>query len=193
MKKFAIPITIFALLGLVLGYALIKMQSGEYSPRDIPSPLVGKPLPEFALPSLADPNRTIKNEDLRGRPYLLNVWASWCAACRDEHPLLVNLAREHRVPIIGLNYKDAREDALRWLEQFEDPYQLSIADREGRLGIDLGVYGVPETFVIDAEGVIRYKKIGPINADTVKSVLLPRLAELNGATAAKAAPSSGAH
>lgn len=186
MKKFAVPIVVFALLGFMLGYAIVKMQSGEYSPRDIPSPLVGKSVPPFALPSLADPARTIKNEDLRGRAYLLNVWASWCVACRQEHPFLLALAREHRVPIVGLNYKDARADALRWLQQFEDPYERSIVDRDGRFGIELGVYGVPETFLIDAHGIIQYKKIGPIDADTVTSVLLPRLAELNRA-AAKAA------
>ena len=187
MRKFAIPIIVFALLGFMLGYAIVKMQSGEYSPRDIPSPLVGKAVPAFALPSLADPGRIIRNEDLHGRAYLLNVWASWCAACRDEHPLLVALAKEHRVPIIGLNYKDERDDARRWLQQFGDPYQLSIADREGRLGIDLGVYGVPETFIVDSDGIIRYKKIGPINAETVRTVLLPKLAELNAAASAKAA------
>lgn len=186
MRKFAIPIAVFALLGLMLGYAIVKMQSGEYSPRDIPSPLIGSPLPEFSLPSLGDPKRIVKKEDLRGRVYLLNVWASWCAACRDEHPILIQLAREHRVPIIGLNYKDERADGLRWLEQLGDPYELSIADTEGRLGIDLGVYGVPETFIVDREGIIRYKKIGPVTADTVKSVLLPKLAELNAATPAKA-------
>lgn len=186
MRKFAVPIVAFALLGLMLGYAIVKMQSGEYSPRDIPSPLIGKPLPPFALPALSDPKQIVKNEDLRGRAYLLNVWASWCAACRDEHPILIQLAREHRVPIIGLNYKDEREDGLRWLKEFGDPYELSIADAEGRFGIDLGVYGVPETFVVDREGVIRYKKIGPVTAETVKSVLLPKLAELNAAASAEA-------
>lgn len=187
MKKFVIPIALFALLGLLLGYAILEMQSGGYSPRSIPSPLIGKPIPAFALPSLADPARTITDETLRGRPYLLNVWASWCVACRDEHPLLVALARDRRVPIVGLNYKDPRADALRWLERLGDPYQLSIADESGRFGIELGVYGVPETFVIDREGVIRYKHIGPVTRQTLELVLLPHLAELDNAVPASTA------
>ncbi|HEX7044633.1 MAG TPA: DsbE family thiol:disulfide interchange protein [Burkholderiales bacterium] len=189
MKKFAVAIAVFALLGAMLAYAIVQMQAGEYSPREIPSPLIGKPVPAFALPALTDPGRTVTNDELRGRPYLLNVWASWCVACRDEHPYLVQLAREHGVRIIGLNYKDARDEALAWLQRFEDPYELSIADRSGRFGIELGVYGVPETFLIDRDGVIRYKKIGPIDAETIRSVLLPKLAELNAApAAARAAP-----
>lgn len=186
MKKFVIPIAIFALLGLLLGYAILEMQAGEYSPRSIPSPLIGKTLPAFALPSLADPARTITNESLLGRAYLLNVWASWCVACRDEHPLLVAVARDRQAPIIGLNYKDPRADALRWLKHLGDPYQLSIADESGRFGIELGVYGVPETFLIDRNGVIRYKHIGPVTRQTLELVLLPRLTELNDAAAANA-------
>lgn len=178
MRKFVVPIAAFALLGLLLAYAIVKMQAGEYAPRNIPSPLVGKPLPAFALPSLAEPEKTITGESLRGRPYLLNVWASWCVACRDEHDVLMALAKEHRVPIIGLNYKDARADAIAWLNKLGDPYVLSIADKPGRFGIDLGVYGVPETFIIDSEGVIRYKHIGPITHKTAAQVLLPELAEL---------------
>jgi cytochrome c biogenesis protein CcmG, thiol:disulfide interchange protein DsbE len=179
VKKFAIPIAIFALLGVMLGYALVQMNAGEYSPRDIPSPLVGKPLPAFTLPSLADPTKTVTNEDLRGQPYLLNVWASWCVACRTEHGLLVAVARDHQVPIVGLNYKDPRDDALKWLQALGDPYRLSIADESGRYGIELGVYGVPETFVIDKDGVIRYKHIGPITAESWSQKLLPVLQRLS--------------
>lgn len=179
MKKFVIPIAVFAALGALLAFALVKMQSGSYSPRSIPSPLVGKPLPAFALPSLAEPNKTITNDTLRGQPYFLNVWASWCVACRAEHEVLIKMARAHGAPIIGLNYKDPRDDALDWLKRLGDPYKLSIADASGRFGIDLGVYGVPETFLIDAEGVIRYKHIGPITQETVELVLLPKYAELN--------------
>lgn len=182
MKKFVIPIVLFAALGLLLGIAIVKMQSGSYSPRNIPSPLIGKPLPAFALPSLADPKQTITNDKLRGRAYLLNVWASWCVACRDEHPVLLAMAREQHVPIIGLNYKDARDDALGWLKQFGNPYEMSIADLPGRFGIELGVYGVPETFVIDRAGVIRYKHIGPITPEVLSTVLLPKLAEAGGAS-----------
>jgi cytochrome c biogenesis protein CcmG, thiol:disulfide interchange protein DsbE len=183
MKKFVIPIALFSLLGLLLGYAIREMQTGEYSPRDIPSPLIGKPLPSFALPSLMDPKRTVTTADLRGRVYLLNVWASWCVACREEHPRLVALSRERRVPIIGLNYKDERNDALGWLRDFGDPYELSIADRDGRVGIDLGVYGVPETFLIDKAGVIRQKQIGPITEKAWNDKLLPLIERLSNENA----------
>jgi cytochrome c biogenesis protein CcmG/thiol:disulfide interchange protein DsbE len=172
MKRFLIPIAVFVLLGLLLAYGL------KLDPRKIPSPLVGKPLPAFALPAVADPTRTVRSEDLRGRVYLLNVWASWCAACRDEHPLLVELARARAIPIIGLNYKDQRADALKWLAALGDPYELSLSDLDGRAGIELGVYGVPETFVIDKAGVIRYKHIGPLTAEVWKTRLVPLLREL---------------
>lgn len=179
MKKFFVPIAVFVLLGLLLGYAIKQMQSGEYSPRDIPSPLIDKPLPAFDLPNLEKPAQRVKKSDLLGRVYLLNVWASWCVACREEHPLLLALAREKRVPIIGLNYKDERGDALRWLQQLGNPYELSLADRDGRVGIDLGVYGVPETFLIDQAGVIRKKQIGPITEKSWKEKLLPMIEELS--------------
>lgn len=179
MNKFAIPIALFGLLGLLLGYAILEMQTGEYSPRDIPSPLIGKPLPAFALPSLSDPKHTVSSADLRGRVYLLNVWASWCVACREEHPVLLELARERRVPIVGLNYKDARADAMAWLEEFGNPYELVIVDHSGRVGIDLGVYGVPETFLVDTAGVIQYKQIGPITEKSWNEKLLPRIQRLS--------------
>jgi cytochrome c biogenesis protein CcmG, thiol:disulfide interchange protein DsbE len=178
MKKFIIPIVVFVALGLLFVVAIVEMQRGTYSPHNIPSPLIGKPLPSFSLPSLAEPGKTLTNDNFRGRAYLLNVWASWCVACREEHPLLVEMKRG-RIPIVGLNYKDAREDALGWLKQWGDPYETSIADLPGRFGIELGVYGVPETFVIDREGVIRYKQIGPITPEVLESTLLPKLAELN--------------
>lgn len=186
MKKFVIPIALFGLLGLLLAYAIREMQTGDYSPRDIPSPLVGKPLPNFALPSLSDPNRVVSNTDLHGRVYLLNVWASWCVACREEHPVLVALAREQRVPIIGLNYKDERADALGWLRELGNPYELSISDHNGRVGIDLGVYGVPETFLIDKSGIIRHKKIGPVTEKVWREKLLPMIQELSGAATSPA-------
>ena len=173
MKKFLIPIALFALLGVLLWAGL------ALDPRKIPSPLIGKPLPAFALPTVTDPRRVVGNENLRGRVYLLNVWASWCAACRQEHPLLNELARRKTVPIIGLNYKDKREDARAWLGELGDPYELSLADLDGRLGIELGVYGVPETFVIDKGGVIRYKHIGPITPAALEQKLLPLIRELS--------------
>ncbi len=173
MKKFLIPIAIFIAIGLLLAYGL------SLDPKKIPSPLVGKPLPAFALADLHKPNQTITSESLRGKVYLLNVWASWCVACREEHPLLVELARTKAVPIIGLNYKDKRNDALRWLEGLGNPYDRSLSDIDGRVGIDLGVYGVPETFVIDKAGVIRYKHIGPISPDAWRDKIAPLLRELN--------------
>ncbi len=169
MKKYLVPLTLFVFLGLLLAYGL------NLDPRKIPSPLIGKSLPAFSLATVADPARKIGRDDLLGRVYLLNVWASWCAACRQEHPFLNELARNKTVSIIGLNYKDKREDALGWLGSLGNPYELSLADSDGRLGIDLGVYGVPETFVIDKQGVIRYKQIGPITPEVWEQKLLPEI------------------
>jgi cytochrome c biogenesis protein CcmG/thiol:disulfide interchange protein DsbE len=160
-------------LGLLLAYGL------NLDPRKIPSPLIGKSLPAFSLTTVADPARKVGRDDLLGRAYLLNVWASWCVACRQEHPFLNELARNKIVPIIGLNYKDKREDALGWLGSLGNPYELSLADNDGRLGIDLGVYGVPETFVIDKQGVIRYKQIGPITPEVWEQKLAPLIKELS--------------
>lgn len=178
MKKFSIPIAIFVALGALLVYALYLMQSGRYSPRDIPSPLVGKPLPAFSLPALHEPNRLITSETLRGRVYLLNVWASWCVACREEHPVLNEIARVKAVPIIGLNHKDQRDAALEWLRGLGNPYEMSLVDANGRMSIELGVYGVPETFVIDKAGVIRYKHIGPITPEAWIEKIQPLLRQL---------------
>ena len=173
MKKFAVPLIIFAALGLLLAYGL------NLDPRKIPSPLIGKSLPAFSLPTVADPARKVGRDDMLGRVYLLNVWASWCVACRQEHPFLNELARNKTVSIIGLNYKDKREDALGWLGSLGNPYELSLSDTDGRLGIDLGVYGVPETFVIDKQGVIRYKQIGPISPEVWEQKLLPEIQKLS--------------
>jgi len=172
VKKFWIPIALFVVLGGLLAYGL------KLDPRKIPSPLIDKPLAPFTLPVLSDPKRSIGPADLRGRVYLLNVWASWCVACRQEHPLLNELAKTGEVTIIGLNYKDERADALAWLDALGNPYELSLSDRDGRIGIELGVYGVPETFVIDANGVIRYKHIGPLTADALRTIILPKVTEL---------------
>lgn len=175
MKKFLVPILLFAVLGVTLYAGLSN------DPRKIPSPLIDKPLPNFSLATLTDPKRRIGGADLRGRVYLLNVWASWCVACRDEHPLLLDMARQKIVPIIGLNYKDQRDDALKWLAELGNPYETSLSDLDGRVGIDLGVYGVPETFLIDRAGVIRYKHIGPITPEALQKTLLPRINELKAA------------
>lgn len=173
MKKFLVPIALFVALGVLLAFGL------RLDPKKIPSPLVGKPLPAFSLPTLDNPARIVSNADLKGRPVLINVWASWCTACRDEHPLLVELARAGVVPVIGLNYKDKPEDAHAILRHDGNPYGMVLVDASGRTGIDWGVYGVPETFVVDRDGVIRYKHIGPITPDTLKEVILPKLRELS--------------
>jgi cytochrome c biogenesis protein CcmG, thiol:disulfide interchange protein DsbE len=148
------------------------------NPRQVPSPLIGKPAPEFQLQQLHQAEQTLTSKDNLGKVWLLNVWASWCVSCREEHPLLVELAKSGIVPVYGLNYKDQRDDALRWLKQFGDPYTVSIVDPEGRTGIDYGVYGVPETYVIDKKGVIRYKQIGPVTVEALQTKILPLVKEL---------------
>lgn len=173
MKKFIIPIALFALLGVLLAVGL------KLDPRKIPSPLVDKPLPAFSLPTLDNPSRSLSNEDFKGKVVVINVWASWCAACRQEHPLLMEVARAKQVPLIGLNYKDKRDDAQRVLQTEGNPYEVSLVDADGRIGIDWGVYGVPETFVIDKTGVIRYKYIGPITTEDWKKTLLPLIQKLS--------------
>ena len=167
MKRFLWPLGIFILL---VGFLAVGLR---LNPREVPSPLVGKPAPAFELPVLQQEGKRFVPADMRGKVWLLNVWASWCASCRDEHPLLVELSRKGVLPLLGLNYKDRGEDALRWLKQFGDPYQLSVVDADGRIGIDYGVYGVPETYLIDAEGVIRYKQIGPLTAAILEQKILP--------------------
>lgn len=167
MKRFLWPLAIFLLLVGFLAAGL------KLDPREVPSPLIGKAAPAFELPVLRQPEKRFVPGDMRGKVWLLNVWASWCASCRDEHPVLVELSKKGVLPILGLNYKDKSEEAQRWLTQFGDPYQLSVVDADGRIGIDYGVYGVPETYLIDAEGVIRYKQIGPLTAAILEQKLLP--------------------
>jgi len=174
MKKFLIPIGLFAVLGVLLAYGL------RLDPRRIPSPLIGKPLPQFDLPTLENPTKTLTNADLRGRVVLINVWASWCVACKEEHPLLVDLAHTKVVPIIGLSYKDKPADALEELKVLGNPYDTIMVDADGRTGIDWGVYGVPETFVVDKDGIIRYKQIGPITPQVWQQTLLPMIHKLQG-------------
>ncbi|MDO8706731.1 MAG: DsbE family thiol:disulfide interchange protein [Sulfuricaulis sp.] len=173
MKKYIVPLVVFVALGLLLAYGL------RLDPHKIPSPLIGKSLPAFSLATVADPARKVSRDDLHGRVYLLNVWASWCVACRQEHPFLNELTSRKVVTIIGLNYKDRREDALQWIGKLGNPYELSLSDQDGRLGIDLGVYGVPETFVIDKQGVIRYKQIGPLTPEAWEQKLQPLIKELS--------------
>lgn len=167
MKKYLIPIVVFALIGLLLWKGL------SLDPKLIPSPLIGKALPEFSLAKVHRPEKVVSPKDLYGRVYLLNVWASWCVACRQEHPLLMEMQRSKLIPIIGLNYKDKQPDARGFLSKLGNPYDMSLADLNGRVGIDLGVYGVPETFVIDKQGVIRHKHIGPINEKALIEEIMP--------------------
>ena len=169
-------------ISLVVGFiALIALLATGLKPgrdpRAVPSPLVGKPAPAFQLPRLGSAERFSPTE-MRGKVWLLNVWASWCVTCRDEHPVLVDFARTKRAPLVGLNYKDQNDDALKWLARFGDPYQFSVVDADGRIGIDYGVYGVPETYVIDRAGVIRFKQIGPVTTDLLQAKILPLIAEL---------------
>ena len=167
------PFGIFIVLAGFLAVGL------RLDPREVPSPLVGKPAPGFAAPALGAPERTLRRDDLLGKVWMLNVWASWCGACRDEHPVLVAYARSGGVPLYGLNYKDKREDGLGWLNRFGNPYADSVFDPDGRIGIDYGVYGVPETFVIDKAGVIRYKHIGPVTPQVLRDKIEPLLRQLN--------------
>jgi cytochrome c biogenesis protein CcmG, thiol:disulfide interchange protein DsbE len=148
------------------------------NPREVPSPLINKPAPDFNLPQLHDPSKQLSSQDMRGQVWLLNVWASWCVSCREEHPVLVELSKHNIVPIVGLDYKDKNEDGEAWLRNGGNPYILVATDADGRVGIDYGVYGVPETYVIDKQGVIRYKQIGAITNENLRGKILPLIAEL---------------
>ena len=171
-KRLLIPLGVFLVIAafLLVGLSL--------DPREVPSPLIGKPAPAFSLHQLHKPDRTLATADMKGQVWLLNVWASWCVSCREEHPLLVELAKAKLVPIVGLNYKDEPAAGMKWLSQFGDPYNLSIVDRDGRVGIDFGVYGVPETFVIDKQGMIRFKQIGPVTVEALVKKIIPMVREL---------------
>ncbi|MFO1321864.1 MAG: DsbE family thiol:disulfide interchange protein [Burkholderiales bacterium] len=174
MKKFLVPLGIFVVLVVFLAIGL------TLNPREVPSPLIDKAAPGFTLAQLHTPDKPLAPQDLRGKVWLLNVWASWCVSCRQEHPLLVELGKANVVPIVGLNYKDQRDAALKWLDEFGNPYVTSVMDKDGRVGIDYGVYGVPETFLIDKEGVIRYKQIGPITPEVLQNRILPLVKQLQG-------------
>ena len=171
--KYLVPLAIF--LGLVAFFAVGLTRD----PRTVPSPFIDKPAPAFRLDRLDSPGVAFTPEEMKGKVWMLNVWASWCVSCRVEHPVLVELSRSHVVPIVGLNYKDQREDAMPWLAKFGNPYDFSVWDIEGRVGIDYGVYGAPETFVIDKQGVIRHKQIGPITPEALEKVILPLVRKLN--------------
>ena len=172
MTKFVLPLILFIVLIVFLAIGLTR------DPREVPSPLIDKPAPAFALPLLSDPRRRFDSKEMRGQVWLLNAWASWCQPCRYEHPLLLKLSSSGVVPIYGLNYKDEREKALRWLGDLGDPYVATVSDTDGRLAIDYGLYGVPETFIIDRSGVIRYKHTGPITEEALQEKIIPLVKEL---------------
>lgn len=172
MKRALIPFAIFIIMVGFLFKGLFL------NPREVPSPLVGKPAPAFTLPRLDSAEKTFSPKDMLGQVWLFNVWASWCGACRDEHPILVELAKSGLVPVVGMDYKDTPADAKQWLDERGNPYLLSAVDADGRVGIDYGVYGVPETYVIDKAGVIAYKQIGPVTLEALRDDILPLVKRL---------------
>jgi cytochrome c biogenesis protein CcmG/thiol:disulfide interchange protein DsbE len=174
MKRW-LPLAAFLALAALL-LAGVLMNSGKDTSA-IASPLIGKPVPVFSLPVLGQPDRQFGNAQLLGRPYLLNVWGSWCVNCREEHPLLSALARSGRVRVVGYNYKDAPEEAQRWLDSFGNPYETVVADEEGRVALDFGIYGAPETYFVDANGIIRWKHVGPITPGVLQAELEPVMAQ----------------
>ena len=172
MKKSLIPLAVFIVLVVFLAIGLTR------DPHEIPSPLIGKPAPSFTAPALDGGGKTFSAKDMLGKVWLLNTWASWCVACRQEHPILVEFSKTGTLPIIGLDYKDKDADGLKWISRYGNPYNVSITDSDGRIGIDFGVYGVPESFLIDKGGIIRYKQIGPFTEEALRDKLLPLVREL---------------
>ena len=172
MARFILPFVIFMILAIFLFVGL------GLNPHEVPSPLVGKPAPAFSLPQLHEPDKQFSLQDMKGKVWLFNVWASWCTACEQEHPLFMELSRRNLVPLYGMDYKDKREDGMAWLQQHGNPYTLVVSDAEGRVGIDYGVYGVPETYLIDKQGVIRYKHIGVVTEKDLSEKILPLVKEL---------------
>ena len=172
MKKALIPLGLFLVLVVFLAIGLTR------DPRVVPSPLIGKDAPMFVAPVLHTPEKQFAAQDMRGKVWLLNVWASWCTACLDEHPILVAFAKNKSLPLVGLNYKDQPANGIKWLARHGDPYDFSVIDQDGRIGIDFGVYGVPETFIIDKEGKISHKQIGPVTEEALLKTILPLAREL---------------
>jgi len=170
--RYLVPLAVFLLLAGLLYRGL------SIDPKLVPSPLIGKPMPAFTLPRLQDPEATISDTDLRGTVFIMNVWATWCVSCRAEHSTLLQFAKTGAVPIYGLNYKDQRPAAQRWLQQLGNPYTVNAFDADGRTAIDWGVYGAPETFIIDRRGIIRHKHIGPLTVEVINNEILPLIADL---------------
>ncbi len=170
--RFILPAAVFAVIAWFLLAGL------DRNPREIPSPLIGKPAPDFSLPVTHDLARTWSPQALRGKVWLLNVWGSWCAACQIEHPVLNDLARTGEIPIVGLAWKDMPENSIAWLRRLGNPYSVVVSDVQGRVGIDYGVYGAPETFLIAGAGIIRFKHVGPVTPELLQTKLLPLAREL---------------
>ena len=176
MIRRLLPLLLFAALAVLL-YAGVRMNSGR-DVSAIPSPLIGKPMPVFSLPVLGEPARRVSNRDLTGKPFLLNVWGSWCPTCRDEQPQMTALAASRKVRVIGYNYKDAPGDAQKWLNEFGNPFEFIIADEDGQAALDWGIYGAPETFLVDAAGIVRWKHVGPITDELIVAEIEPQLAAM---------------
>ncbi|MDO8264354.1 MAG: DsbE family thiol:disulfide interchange protein [Gallionella sp.] len=172
MMRFILPFIVFMIMAAFMYVGL------SLNPHEVPSPLIGKAAPAFTLPQLHEPAKQFSTQDMKGKVWLFNVWASWCTACESEHEVLMELSRQNLVPIYGMDYKDKREDGEAWLRQRGNPYALVVSDAEGRVGIDYGVYGVPETYVIDKLGVIQYKQIGPVTPQNLSEKILPLIKEL---------------
>jgi len=179
MLKFIVPFALFVLLAIFLFVGLNR------DPSYVPSPLIGKPAPEFSLPSLQDASYPVSSKELLGQPWVLNVWGTWCGGCRQEHDTLIAIARTKAVPIVGLNWKDDNALAQQWLRDLGNPYSVVAEDREGRVAIDWGVYGAPETFLIGPDGVVLYKHIAPMTMEVWNREFLPRIEAARGATGAR--------
>jgi cytochrome c biogenesis protein CcmG/thiol:disulfide interchange protein DsbE len=171
VNRFLIPVAAFVALGAVLFIGVVNSPNKS----TMASALLGKPAPAFELPVLGDPTRKLGLADLAGRPWVLNVWGTWCIACREEHPALLEIAREGRLPLIGLNWRDEDQAAQQWLTQLGNPYSAVVIDREGRTAIDFGVYGAPETFFIDAAGRVQYRHVGAMTPEVWQREFLSRL------------------
>ena len=171
--RWFIPLAVFLVLVVFMAAGL------RHDPREVPSPLIGKPAPAFELPLLNQPDKSFSQKDMLGTVWVMNVWASWCPPCLVEHPVVSEFARSGIAPVVGLNYKDAREDALPWLKRNGDPFKVTVFDAAGRIAIDYGVYGVPETYVIDRKGIIRYKRVGPLTPEIVQKKVRPLIEELS--------------
>lgn len=170
--RFLLPLGIFAVIAAFLFMGL------SLNPREVPSPLIGKPAPAFKLQKLGDPSQSVSRDDLLGQVWMLNVWASWCAPCREEHPLIIDIARRKLLPVYGWNYKDQGAAARNWLANLGDPYVATLVDADGRAGIDFGVYGVPETFIIDRQGIVRFKHAGALTPEILRTRVEPLVKEL---------------